>query len=105
MTRHPDMPPKPPRVPPWLYSWSALINYGVALMVVAVDGLVVVVVLQDGARNDLTLAFLAIGMTLAVLSVWRTLHTVLSTYNEWQDLRREWDRINEMINNEREGGQ
>ena len=95
------MPPKPPRIPPYLYSWNALINAGMALMVVAVDGLIAVAILDEGNVPNSRLALFAGACALALLGAWRTARFFYWGYVDWQKLRRDWDELNDLMNRNR----
>lgn len=87
-----ERPPKPPRVPPMLYSWSAVEHYVLTLSVLCIDIAAGFAVAVAGA-SDLTLAMFAFASTCAIWSCYRTVRHMLFLLREWRELRRAWDEL------------
>jgi hypothetical protein len=85
---------KPPRFPPWLFSQGAIINYGLALMVVFVDCFIVYRFLHDGV-TDFQLACITLALTLALFGCFRTMHNIHRDMSDWKQVRREWEELHE----------
>lgn len=85
-----DPPPKPPRIPPMLYSRNALIHYALTFGVLGLNCYIASEIIGTGG-GSVALAMIAGAIALAILSSFQTVLVIVSALEDWRELRRLWD--------------